>query len=134
MIKKRNIKDEKNTLLQWIMKNILENEPFQRIVKFIIWSISMKWTSWKVLVVKVDEIYNIFKFASHCLLVERWRWNWMIKVQSFSGICPWMSIRLLCSPPLLPPRPPIIWGEASYCKRYSCRESLIMQYRWHWST
>ena len=51
---------------------------------------SMKWTSWKVLVVKVDGMHNILKSASHCLLVKRWRWKWMIKI--FAGVCPWMSI------------------------------------------
>ena len=39
-----------------------------------------------VILVKVDEMYNILKSASHCLLVKRLRWNWMIKV--FAGVCP----------------------------------------------
>ena len=81
------------TLLRWVLQNIIENQTFQRIAKFIIWSISMKWTLWKVLVVKVDKMYNILKSANHCFLVERWRWNWMIKV--LARVCHWMSIRLL---------------------------------------
>ena len=36
--------------------------------------------------VKVDEMSNILKCASHRLLVERSRFNWMIKV--FAGACP----------------------------------------------
>ena len=44
-------------------------------------------------IVNVDEMCNILKSASHCLLVERWRWNWMIKI--FAGVCPWMSISLI---------------------------------------
>ena len=46
-----------------------------------------------LILVKVDEMYNILKSASHCLLVETWRWNWMIEV--FAGVCPWMSLSLL---------------------------------------
>ena len=44
-----------------------------------------------VILVKVHEMYNILKSASHCLLIERLKRNWMIKV--FAGVCP--SIRLL---------------------------------------
>ena len=62
-----------------------------------------------VQLLKVDEMYNILKFASHCLLVKRWRWNWMINV--FAGAYSWMSIRLL--------RASFIKGQALYCKRYS---------------
>ena len=56
----------KNTLLQWILQNILENQMFQRIVKFI-WLISTKTDFIKgiVILVKVDEMYNILKSASH---------------------------------------------------------------------
>ena len=54
--------------------------------------------------------------VSHCLLVKRWRRNWMIK--GFARVCPWMSIRLL--------RFSFIKGEASSCKRYSSTESV-----WH---
>ena len=44
---------------------------------------------------KVDEMCNILKSASHCLLVERWKWDWMIIV--FGGAVPWIPIRLLCA-------------------------------------
>ena len=57
---------------------------------------------------------NIFKSASHCLLVERLRLNWMIEV--FAAVCPWMSVCLL--------RPSFISGEASSCKRYTYRERV----------
>ena len=39
--KKKDTSKVKNTLLQWILQNILENQTFQRIAKFIIWSIPM---------------------------------------------------------------------------------------------
>ena len=108
--KKKDTSKVKNTLLQWILQNIWENQMFHRIATFIVWSI--KWTSWKVLIVKVDEIYNILKSRSHCLLVERWRWNWMIKI--FTGVCPRMSIHLLSTC--------FIKGGASSCKKYSSWE------------
>ena len=65
-------------------------------------------------VVKVDEIYNILKSASNCLLVEWSRWKWMIQV--FAGVCPWMPIRLL--------RPSFIKGQASSRKKNSCKEKV----------
>ena len=39
--KKKDTSKVKNTLLQWILQNILENQTFQRIAKFIVWSISL---------------------------------------------------------------------------------------------
>ena len=78
----------KNTLFQWKLQNILENQAFQRIAKFIMVDFyEMDFMIGIVILVKVDEMYNILKSASHCLLVERWKWNWMIKV--FPGVCPW---------------------------------------------
>ena len=56
------------------------------------------WTPTNVILVKVDETYNILKSACNNLFVDRWRWNWVIKV--FAGVCPRMSKRLL-RPPLL---------------------------------
>ena len=62
-----------NTLLQWILQNILENQTFQRIAKFTMAdfyeTVFMKGI---VILVKLGEMYNILKSASHCLLVERW--------------------------------------------------------------
>ena len=127
---KKDISKVKSTLLQWILQNILENQTFQRIENFIMAYGRFLWT-WKmdfmkgVISVKVDEMYNVLKSTNHCLLVERWRWNWMIKV--FARVCPWMSRRLL--------RPSFIKGQASTRIRYRPqRKSLILQYRWHWST
>ena len=112
---KKDTSKVKNTLLQWILQNILESQTFQRIAKFImIDSYEMDFMEGIVILVKLDEMYNIFKPASHCLLVERWRWNWMIKV--FAGACRWRSIHLL--------RPCFIKRQASSCKRYGCRESV----------
>ena len=56
--------------------------------------------------------------VSHCLLVDRWRWNWYFKV--FARVCPWISICLL--------RMSFIKGQASSCERYSCRERV-----WYWN-
>ena len=62
-----------NTLLQLILQNILKNQTFQRIAKFImVHFYEMDFMKGIVILVKVDEIYNTLKSASHCLLVERW--------------------------------------------------------------
>ena len=58
-----------NTLLEWILQNILEN---QRIAKFImVHFYERDFMKGIVILVKVDEMYNILKSASHCLLVKR---------------------------------------------------------------
>ena len=68
----KDISKLKNTLLQWILQNILENQTFQRIAKFTMAdfyeTVFMKGI---VILVKLGEMYNILKSASHCLLVER---------------------------------------------------------------
>ena len=51
---KKGIWKKKRTLLQWILQNILENQKFQSAEKFI----EMKGI---VILVKVDEMYNILK-------------------------------------------------------------------------
>ena len=62
-----------NTLLKLILQNISENQLFQRIAKFILAdSYEMCFMKGIFILVKVDEMYNILKSASHCLLVERW--------------------------------------------------------------
>ena len=72
----KNISKVENTLLQWILQNILENQTFQRIAKFIMADFyEMDFMKGIVILVKVDEMYNILKSASHCLLVERWDGN-----------------------------------------------------------
>ena len=71
----------KNTLLQWILQNILKTQTFQRVEKFImVDSYKMDFMEGNVILVKVDELCSILKSASQNLFVERWRWNWMIKV------------------------------------------------------
>ena len=78
----------KNTLLLWIFQNILENQTFQRVANFITVDFyEMDFMKGIVVLVKVDDAYNILKSASHCLLVERWRSNWMMK--GFAGVYPW---------------------------------------------
>ena len=47
----------KNALLQWILQNILENQTFQRIAKFImVDSYEMDFIKGIVILVKVDDI------------------------------------------------------------------------------
>ena len=69
---KKDISKVKNTMLQWILQNILEDQTFQRIAKFMMTdSYEMDFMIGIVTLVKVDEIHNILKSASHCLLVKR---------------------------------------------------------------
>ena len=57
---KKNASKVKNTLLQWILKNILENLMFQRTVRFImVDSCKMNFMKGIVIVVNVDETDNI---------------------------------------------------------------------------
>ena len=72
----KDISKVENTLLQWILQNIIENHTFQRIPKFIMTDFyEIDFMKGIVILVKVDEMYNILKSASHCLLVERWYGN-----------------------------------------------------------
>ena len=69
---KKDISKVKNTMLQWILQNILEDQTFQRIAKFMMTdSYEMDFMVGIAILVKVGEIHNILKSASHCLLVER---------------------------------------------------------------
>ena len=53
-------------------QKILKNQTFQRIEKFImVDTYEMDFMNGIVILVKVDEMCNILKSASHCLLVER---------------------------------------------------------------
>ena len=71
-----------NTLLRWILQNILENQAFQRIAKFIMADFyEIDFIKGIVILLKVDEMHNILKSASHCLLVESWDgWKCIIKI------------------------------------------------------
>ena len=61
-----------NTLLQWILQNILEDQMFQRMAKFImVDNYKMDFMKGIVILVKVDKMCNILKSPSHCLLVKR---------------------------------------------------------------
>ena len=51
----------KNTLLQWILKNIF----------IMMDSYKMDFIEGNVIIVKVGEMYNILKSARHSLFVER---------------------------------------------------------------
>ena len=69
---KKDVSQEKNTLLQWILQNILENQTFQRIAKFIMADFNeMNFMERIIILVKVDEMYNILRSAGHSLLIER---------------------------------------------------------------
>ena len=62
----------RNALLQWILLNFLENQMFWRIAKFIMVDFfEMDFMKDIVILVKVNEMYNILISASHGLLVER---------------------------------------------------------------
>ena len=61
-----------NTSFEYILQNILENQMFQRIEKFIMTDFyEMDFMKGIALLVKVDDMYNILKSVSHCLLVKR---------------------------------------------------------------
>ena len=69
---KKDVSQEKNTLLQWILQNILENQTFQRIAKFIMADFNeMNFMERIVILLKVDEMCNILRSAGHSLLIER---------------------------------------------------------------
>ena len=60
--KKTDISKVKNALLQWILQYILENQTFQRISKFIMADFYvMDFVKDIVILVKIDEMYNILK-------------------------------------------------------------------------
>ena len=62
----------KNTLHQWILQNILENQEFQRIGKFIMVDFyEMDFMKGIVMLVKADHMYNILSSDNHYLLVKR---------------------------------------------------------------
>ena len=61
-----------NKFFQRILQNILENQMFQRMAKFIMVDFyKMDFMKGIVILVKVDKMYNILKSASHFLVVER---------------------------------------------------------------
>ena len=61
-----------NTSLQCILQNILENQTFQRTEKFIMTDFyEMNFMKGIAILVKVDDMYDILKSLSHCLLVKR---------------------------------------------------------------
>ena len=69
---KNDISKVKNTLLQWILQNILENQTFQRITKFIMVNpYKMDFMKGNVILVKVDEMYSILEYASESLFSKR---------------------------------------------------------------
>ena len=54
------------------LQKILENQTFQRIAKFIMFdSYKMDFMRGNATLVKVDEMYNILKSASHSVFAER---------------------------------------------------------------
>ena len=62
---KKNASKVKNTLLQWILKNILENLMFQRTARFImVDSCKINFMKGIVIVVNVDEKDNIWNLQA----------------------------------------------------------------------
>ena len=67
---KKDISKVKNTMLQWILQNILEDQTFQRIAKFMMTdSYEMDFMIGIVILVKVDEIHwslplNVHTFST----------------------------------------------------------------------
>ena len=56
----------KSAFFQWILQNILENQTFQWIAKFImVDSYEMDFMKGIAVLVKVDKMYNILKSTSH---------------------------------------------------------------------
>ena len=65
-----------NILLQWILQNILENWTFQAIPKFIMPDFhEMDVMKGIVILVKVDEMYNILKSAKPLFIGREMSWN-----------------------------------------------------------
>ena len=53
-------------------QSILENQIFQKMAKFIMAdSYEMDFVNGVVILVKINDVYNILNSASQCLLVER---------------------------------------------------------------
>ena len=73
MIKKRHIKGEKYiTPMDFAEHKFFENQTFQKIAIFImVDSYEMDFMNSIVILVKINEMYNILKSACHCLLVKR---------------------------------------------------------------
>ena len=67
---KKDTSKMKNTLPRWILQNVLQNQTFQRIAKFIIANFyEIDFMKGSIILGEVDEMYYILKSASHCLLV-----------------------------------------------------------------
>ena len=65
-----------NPLLQWILQNILENQTFQIIAKFIMAHFYERdFMKGIVILVKVDEMYNILKSAKPLFIGREMSWN-----------------------------------------------------------
>ena len=56
----KDISKVENTLLQWILQNILENQTFHRIAKFIMADLyKMDFMKGTVILIKLDEMLNV---------------------------------------------------------------------------
>ena len=117
---KKEISKVKNALLQWIFQTILGSLTFRRIAKFIMVDFyEMDFMKGIVILVTVDEMYNILKSLSHCLLVKRWsgiEWSKFLLESDLQ--CPYVYY----TPPLLRGSLHVVRDTAG---------SLILQYRWH---
>ena len=94
LIKKRHVKDEKNIAQMYFAKYLWKPDVSENMKvyygRFLRNGLHERYcyiskSSW--------DVQYLEKSASHCLLIERGRWNWMDNV--FDGVCSSMSIRLL---------------------------------------
>ena len=102
---KKDIWKVKNALPHWILQNFLEKSDVSENSKVYYGRFLRNRLRERYCYIskyRWDRQY-FEKSASHWLLVERWRWNWMTKV--FAWFCPRMSIRLI--------RLSLIKGQAS---------------------
>ena len=87
---KKGVSKVENTLFQWFFQNILESQSFQTVAKLIIANFyGIDFMKGIVILVKIAEMYNILKSASHCLLVKRWDRNGWLKFFLLE-ICPYV--------------------------------------------
>ena len=79
IFKKKTYKRRKRHCSKWTLQIILENQAFQRTAKFI----EVK----DIIFVSRWGVQYLEKPASQWLLVETWRWNWIIKVFAGALLC-----------------------------------------------
>ena len=114
--KNKDISNVKNTLLQWILQNILEKQTFQRTAKFIMVG------SYEMDFIKCTISWSLL--ATVYLSRDEDGIGWSKFLLRSAHKCPYVYYT-----------PSFIKGQASFCKRYNCIERVwTLQYWWNWST